>query len=85
VGFDHFKFRLPVTKHMGFEACDPAHLSDPIIEPIVGDGILVFPTFKQPGQSAPPFCPILIDESSPTTHSDPFDEASCRLRAPLNT
>jgi len=52
MGFDHFKFRLPVTKHMGFEACDPAHLSDPVIEPIVGDGILIFPTFKQPGQSS---------------------------------
>lgn len=86
MGFDHFKFRLPVTKHMGFKACDPAHLSDPVIEPIVGDGILIFPTFKQPGQSSSlRFALSFIDESSPTTHSDPFDEASWLLRAPLNT
>ena len=86
MGFDHLKFRLPVTKHMGFKACDPAHLSDPVIEPIVGDGILIFPTFKQPGQSSSlRFALSFIDESSPTTHSDPFDEASWLLRAPLNT
>jgi hypothetical protein len=86
MGFNYLKFRLPVTKHMGFEAGDPAHLSDPVIEPIVGDGILVFPTFKQPCQSSSlRFALSFIDESSPTTHSDPFDEASWRLRAPLKT
>ena len=40
MGFDDFKFRFPVTKHMGFETRDAAYLSDPIVEPFMGDGAL---------------------------------------------
>jgi len=46
MGFDDFKFRFPVAEHMGFEACNSAHLSDPVIEPIIGNRILILPTFE---------------------------------------
>ena len=86
MGFDHFKFRLPVAEHMGLEACDPTHLPDPVIEPIVGDRIFIFSAFEKPGQSSslrPVLC--LLQHSPRTTHSGPLDELSWRLRAPLNT
>jgi hypothetical protein len=46
VGLDDFKFRFPITKHMRFETCNAAHLSDPIIEPLMGDGVLNLVPFK---------------------------------------
>ena len=41
IRFDDLKFRLPVTKDMRLEARNPTYLPDPIIEPFVGNGILV--------------------------------------------
>ena len=56
MGFDDFEFRFPVAKHMRFETRDAAHLSDPIIEPIIGDRALIFLSFERPDQcSSPPF------------------------------
>jgi hypothetical protein len=56
MGFDDFEFRFPIAKHMRFKTRNPAYLTDPIIEPFVGDGVLIFPPFKKPGQSTfPPF------------------------------
>ncbi len=61
MGFDDFEFRFPVAKHMWFKTCNPAHLSDPIIEPFVGDGVFIFPPFKQPRQSTFPPLHLMID------------------------
>jgi hypothetical protein len=61
MGFDDFEFRFPIAKHMWFKTCNPADLSDPIIEPFVGDGVFIFPSFKQPGQSTFPPFHLMID------------------------
>jgi hypothetical protein len=52
--FDDFKFRFPITKHMGFEARNAADLSDPIIKPFGGDQILIFLLFEHPDQRSSP-------------------------------
>jgi hypothetical protein len=49
MGFNHFEFRFPIAKHMGFETCDAAHFSDPIIEPFMGDGVLTLTPLELPG------------------------------------
>jgi len=49
VGFDGFEFRFPVTEHMGFDPRDPAHLSNPVVEPFLGDGIFQFSISQQSG------------------------------------
>ena len=46
MGPDDSELRLPITKHMRFETRQAAHLSDPIIEPFMGDGVLSLTPFK---------------------------------------
>jgi len=53
VWFDDFKFRFPITKHVGFEARNAAYLSDPIIKPFGRDWIFIFYLSKHPDQSSP--------------------------------
>jgi hypothetical protein len=46
MGFNDFKFRFPIAKHMGFETCNAAHFSDPIIEPFMRDGVFNLVPFE---------------------------------------
>jgi hypothetical protein len=61
MGFDAFEFRFPIAKDMRFKTRNPTYLSDPIIEPFVGDRNLIFPPFKQPGQSHFPPSRLMIN------------------------
>jgi hypothetical protein len=59
---------------MRFETCDAAHLSDPIIEPFMGDGAFNLVTFEWPGHSSSLNVPAICQQGEQDlVKNQPFD------------